>query len=103
MGQEWKTVRQIPHWTFPVPPSRIKFVVGIFSIYQISSVSAYFLLLVNYSPEHYIEGSAIYSALWGTISCCFIIFFVVESVLQYFARSRHSQECHITQLFSDTK
>ena len=98
--KEWKLLQKVPHWEFPVL-GRVNFVLGIFVVYQVASVAAYFLLLVNYSPTHFIEGSAIYSALWGTISCCFILFFIIEAILQFFASRRRASPDNISCLFSD--
>ena len=76
-----------PYWLISTR-SRAQFVLGIFVIYQIASVVSYFLLLLNYSPNHNIEGSAIYSALWGTITCCFVVFLILESIFQFIAYFR---------------
>lgn len=99
-----KSSASIPYWLSPTR-SRCQFVLGIFVIYQVSSVAAYFLLLINYSPNHNIEASAIYSALWGTITCCFILFFIMESFFQYIATLRgiSSSNLQVFSLFTSQK
>jgi hypothetical protein len=54
---------------------------GVCLLYAVVAGAGSHLLLFNYSPQHAIEESAVYGALWGLISGCLFLFVAVEGYL----------------------
>ena len=79
----YKDSKKVPFWSLSYR-SRTFFIFSGLLVFFLSGLSSYYLLLVFYTPDHAIEPSAIYTALLGTMNCCFIVFTILHYLLASF-------------------